>query len=253
LNLLSGRFFLHRHVIGFDVFGLYAPVAGSAPGEVNAADKNKFSIAAGPKGKDPRLTEYSWYAKWSLDGRIIKKSANDQGVLTHTSQTVSGIRAERDQRYGAEQRQTGELLRDSLGPVRRHRGRFAGGELLSEVTSSNIEVDKVRAHTRKFAEWGRVEGAARSRERGPLSWCSPPLQMHVREVVGGPAAETAVAMAERAGFLDHARCSISRPRSGNDFVPQCLSPRDLTAESSCAPAAAQSRSTIPSASCTFLI
>ena len=93
LNLLSGRFFLHRHIIGFDVFGLYAPVGGSAPGEVNAADQNKFSIAAGPKGKDPCLTEYSWYAKWSLDGRVIKKSANDEGVLTHTSHTISGRKA----------------------------------------------------------------------------------------------------------------------------------------------------------------
>ena len=93
LNLLSGRFFPHVHVIGFDVFGLYAPLAGSGPGDVNAADPNKNSIAAGPKGKDPRLTEYSWYAKWSLDGRIIKKSVKDQGVLTYSSQVVSGIKA----------------------------------------------------------------------------------------------------------------------------------------------------------------
>ena len=93
LNLLSGRFFLHRHVIGFDVFGLYNALGLSSPGEVGAADLFKNPIAAGPKGKGPFLTEYSWYAKWSLDGRVIKKSANDEGVLTHTSQTVSGIKA----------------------------------------------------------------------------------------------------------------------------------------------------------------
>ncbi|HET6150151.1 MAG TPA: DUF4347 domain-containing protein [Polyangia bacterium] len=93
LNLLSGRFFLHRHIIGFDVFALYATVGANAPGAMDAADKNKFAMPAGPRGRDPRLTEYSWYAKWSLDGRVIKKSANDQGALTHTSHTVSGIKA----------------------------------------------------------------------------------------------------------------------------------------------------------------
>jgi len=93
LNLLSGRFFHHRHIIGFDVFGLYAVVGDNAPGAVNAANQDKFSMAAGPRGKDPRLTEYSWYAKWSLDGRIIRKSVNDQGALTHSSRMVSGIKA----------------------------------------------------------------------------------------------------------------------------------------------------------------
>ncbi len=93
LNLLSGRFFLHRHVIGFDVFGLYNALSLSSPGEVGASNQNKKSTPAGPKGKDPFLTEYSWYAKWSLDGRIIKKSVKDQGALTYSSQVVSGIKA----------------------------------------------------------------------------------------------------------------------------------------------------------------
>jgi hypothetical protein len=95
LNLLSGRLLLHRHVIGFDVFGLYAPHGANAPGAVNAADQNKKNMAAGPgpRGNDPRLTEYSYYAKWSLDGRIIKKSVKDQGALTYSSQVVSGIKA----------------------------------------------------------------------------------------------------------------------------------------------------------------
>lgn len=93
LNLLSGRFFPHQHIIGFDVFGLFAPELANAPGAVNAADLKKKPTAAGPKGKDPRLTEYSWYSKWSLDGRIIKKSLKDQGVWTYSSQVVSGIKA----------------------------------------------------------------------------------------------------------------------------------------------------------------
>lgn len=92
LNLLSGHFFPHRHVIGFEVFGLFGRGV-SAPGAVNAADSNGFATAAGPIGKNPRLSEYSWYAKWSLDGRIIRRSANDQGALVHSERFVVGVKA----------------------------------------------------------------------------------------------------------------------------------------------------------------
>jgi hypothetical protein len=44
LNLLSGRLFLHRHVIGFDVFGLYAPVTASAKADLIVRKVRPFSV-----------------------------------------------------------------------------------------------------------------------------------------------------------------------------------------------------------------
>ena len=92
LNLLSSQFFPHRYVIGFEVFGLFGRGV-NAPGAVNASDANRFSIPAGPGANTSRLTEYSWWAKWSLDGTIIRKSANDQGAIKHVERQAVGIKA----------------------------------------------------------------------------------------------------------------------------------------------------------------
>jgi hypothetical protein len=98
LNLLSARFFPRRHVIGFEVFGGIAP-AGAANylGDVNAvlyAPPSPPSYApAGPGTKSARLSEYSWFAKWSLDGRIIRRSLKDQSTPEKRQEKAMGVAA----------------------------------------------------------------------------------------------------------------------------------------------------------------
>jgi len=91
LNLLSSQFFPHRYVIGFEVWGLFSRLT-PAPGMIDASMLDRSSMPAGPGPNSSRLTEYSWYAKWSLDGTIIRKAMNQQGALDHVQRVVVGIK-----------------------------------------------------------------------------------------------------------------------------------------------------------------
>ncbi|HXU81859.1 MAG TPA: DUF4347 domain-containing protein [Polyangia bacterium] len=122
LNLLSARFFPHRYVIGFEVLGGIAPRgAANYPGDVDAVLNAPLAPPtyppAGPDTKSPRLSEYSWFAKWSLDGRVIRRSLQDQSAPEKREQKAIGMAA-------------------AESAIRSHAG---------DVTSVVIESDHVRA------------------------------------------------------------------------------------------------------------
>lgn len=100
LNIISGKFLPRRHIIGFEVFGGVGP--GGAPmlaGNISAVDRPGDAgseIAAGPGSSSTILTEYSWYSKWSLDGKIIRLPRNEQGAPGYVERTVYGINTVND-------------------------------------------------------------------------------------------------------------------------------------------------------------
>lgn len=97
LNAISGRFLPRRHVIGFEVSGGVGLGAGDHyAGDINAVDRGGAAggtLAAGPGSGSTILTEYSWYAKWSYNGQIIRLPRLEQGKPQHMDRTVYGIKA----------------------------------------------------------------------------------------------------------------------------------------------------------------
>ena len=68
-------------------------------GNISAVDRPGQAgseLAAGPGSNSTILSEYSWYAKWSLDGRIIRLPRNQQGKPGYVDRIVYGITAADD-------------------------------------------------------------------------------------------------------------------------------------------------------------
>ena len=100
LNIISGDFLKRRHIIGFEVFGGIGPGGMHLlAGNISAVDRPGQAgseLAAGPGSNSTILSEYSWYAKWSLDGRIIRLPRNQQGKPGYVDRIVYGITAADD-------------------------------------------------------------------------------------------------------------------------------------------------------------
>lgn len=101
LNALSGQLLPHRHVIGFEVFGNIGKgavprLAGDVAVEEHAPTSPQLATPAGPGSRSAIITEYSWYAKWSLDGIIIRKPINDQSRLMHVERRAVGVAMARE-------------------------------------------------------------------------------------------------------------------------------------------------------------
>ncbi len=101
LNMISGEFLKRRHVIGFEVFGgVGLGTSSHFAGEISAVEFPPPSpivdMPAGPRSKSTVLSEYSWYAKWSLDGRIIHLPKFQQGLPGYVDRIVYGITAVND-------------------------------------------------------------------------------------------------------------------------------------------------------------
>src|SRR5947199_175151 len=80
VNFLSSQFLPNIHVIGFEVFGYLGTNglpknAGQVLASLSPDKLHPDLAAAGPTAahsNSPILTEYSWFAKWSLNGTIIR-------------------------------------------------------------------------------------------------------------------------------------------------------------------------------------
>lgn len=100
LNIISGQFLPRRHIIGFEVFGGVGPGATRRlAGQISAVDRPPpfgSDIPAGPGSNSATLSEYSWYSKWSLDGKIIHLPRNQQGLPGYVERRVYGITAAND-------------------------------------------------------------------------------------------------------------------------------------------------------------
>jgi hypothetical protein len=97
LNIISGQFLSRRHIIGFEVFGGVGP--GGTPrlaGQISAVDRPPpfgAEIPAGPGSSSTILSEYSWYAKWSFGGKIIRLPRLQQGAPGYVERRVYGTAA----------------------------------------------------------------------------------------------------------------------------------------------------------------
>ncbi len=100
LNIISGKFLPRRHIIGFEVSGGVGPGGAlKLAGNINAVDRGGEAggtLVAGPGSNSTILTEYSWYSKWSLNGRIIRLPRNQQARLGYVDRVVFGIKAVND-------------------------------------------------------------------------------------------------------------------------------------------------------------
>jgi hypothetical protein len=97
LNTLSAQCLPGRHVIGFEKFGSIGRYGSeNAPGAIFAAQSPPPSpldliVADSTQGK--RLSEYSWYSKWSFNGRIIRRPLGDQSAPTKVSRVSFGVQS----------------------------------------------------------------------------------------------------------------------------------------------------------------
>ena len=100
LNTLSAHCLPGRHVIGFEKFGSMGRYGSeNTPGAIFAAQSPPPSpldliVADSTQGK--RLSEYSWFSKWSLNGRLIRIPLGDQSAATHVSRTSYGAQSAQD-------------------------------------------------------------------------------------------------------------------------------------------------------------
>jgi hypothetical protein len=100
LNTLSAHCLPGRHVIGFEKFGSIGRYGSdNTPGAIFAAQSPPPSaldliVADSTLGK--RLSEYSWFSKWSFNGRIIRRPLGDQSAPTKVSRTSYGAQSAQD-------------------------------------------------------------------------------------------------------------------------------------------------------------
>jgi hypothetical protein len=97
LDLLSGRFLHDRYVIGFEAVGqIEKSGLMNHPGMVLAnmsPQKENPNIVEADQTKDKRLSEHSWYSKWSFNGEIIRRPWKEEDAPTRTAQTTYGPKA----------------------------------------------------------------------------------------------------------------------------------------------------------------
>lgn len=100
LNTLSAHCLPGRHVIGFEKLGSIGPYGSkNIPGAIFAAlhpPPSPLDLIVADSTQGKRLSEYSWFSKWSLNGRIIRLPLGDQSAPTKVSRTSFGAQSAQD-------------------------------------------------------------------------------------------------------------------------------------------------------------